>query len=52
MQINLKIVLLSGLLLGANCVAVDMAQAQTPQKKVKPAAKAQKAGQEDCRSTA
>jgi D-alanyl-D-alanine endopeptidase (penicillin-binding protein 7) len=42
MQINLKIALLSGLLLGANVVAVSVAQAQTVQKKVKPAAKPQK----------
>jgi D-alanyl-D-alanine endopeptidase (penicillin-binding protein 7) len=42
MQINLKIALLSGLLLGANVVAVNVAQAQTVQKKVKPAAKPQK----------
>ncbi len=42
MQINLKIALLIGALLGANLVAVDAAQAQTAQKKVKPAAKSQK----------
>ena len=42
MQINLKIALLIGALLGANLVAVDAAQAQTAQKKVKLAAKSQK----------
>ena len=42
MRIKLKIALLSGALLAANLMAVDVAQAQTVQKKVKPAEKPQK----------
>jgi D-alanyl-D-alanine endopeptidase (penicillin-binding protein 7) len=42
MRIKLKIAMLSGALLAANLMAVDVAQAQTVQKKVKPAEKAQK----------
>jgi D-alanyl-D-alanine endopeptidase (penicillin-binding protein 7) len=42
MRIKLEIALLSGALLAANLMAVDVAQAQTVQKKVKPAEKPQK----------
>jgi D-alanyl-D-alanine endopeptidase (penicillin-binding protein 7) len=42
MRVKLEIALLSGALLAANLMAVDVAQAQTVQKKVKPAEKPQK----------